>query len=72
VVAKRVARIGQSFGTSTGTVTVQQWDTIADITTPDSRYTFSDGVGRMSPTLARQIADRCVLQLRHTKVYNRH
>eukprot|EP00953_Heterococcus_sp_UTEX-ZZ885_P034465 17845-Heterococcus_DN1.PRE.10 len=57
VVAKRVARIGQSFGTSTGTVSVEQWVDITDITTPDGRYTFSDGVGRMSPRPARQIAD---------------
>eukprot|EP00612_Vaucheria_litorea_P007653 CAMPEP_0171471138 /NCGR_PEP_ID=MMETSP0946-20130122/530_1 /TAXON_ID=109269 /ORGANISM="Vaucheria litorea, Strain CCMP2940" /LENGTH=833 /DNA_ID=CAMNT_0012000579 /DNA_START=190 /DNA_END=2687 /DNA_ORIENTATION=+ len=58
VVAKYAARIGQSFGTTKSTVTVEKFEIIDDIYTKDRRYCFSDGVGRISSSLAMKIAKK--------------
>eukprot|EP00953_Heterococcus_sp_UTEX-ZZ885_P025181 13694-Heterococcus_DN1.PRE.3 len=58
VVAKYAARVGQSFGTSSSTITVQRYHEIPDVTTAGGRYTFSDGVGNVSSALMRRIIER--------------
>jgi RNA dependent RNA polymerase len=61
VVAKYAARVGQSFGTSSSTITVQLYHEIPDVTTAGGRYTFSDGVGNVSSALMRRMIERCAL-----------
>ncbi|EPS70289.1 hypothetical protein M569_04468, partial [Genlisea aurea] len=62
-VAKYAARLGQSFGSSTETLTVQrdEYLLIPDITrqTGDKTYTFSDGIGKISADFARRVAAKC-------------
>jgi RNA-dependent RNA polymerase len=62
-VAKYAARLGQSFGSSTETLSVSR-DEIEII--PDAKvrhgateYVFSDGIGKISPELARKVAKKC-------------
>ncbi|XP_045818047.1 RNA-dependent RNA polymerase 1-like [Trifolium pratense] len=62
-VAKYAARLGQSFGSSTETLSVSR-DEIEII--PDAKvkhgateYVFSDGIGKISLELARKVAKKC-------------
>jgi len=58
IVAKRAARMGQCFSTTKPVTTISgkgQWhkDPTSDIT--NNNYTFTDGVGRISPAVAEMI-----------------
>lgn len=67
-VAKYVARLGQSLSASQDTVVVSAYDfeIIKDITVVSPRaesgipkeYTFTDGIGMISPALAAEVAER--------------
>ena len=55
-----MARMGQCFSTSMDAVGIDvnegtSWDMDEDIKTPDDSYCFSDGVGRISDSLGRQV-----------------
>ena len=55
-----MARMGQCFSTSLDAVGIDvnegtSWDMEDDIETPDRSYCFSDGVGRISESLAHQV-----------------
>lgn len=67
-VSKCAARMGQLFSSSRQTVEVRPWDVeeIPDIevTTNNTKYIFSDGIGKMSVRFAREIAYR--IGLDHT------
>ncbi|GMH35082.1 hypothetical protein BSKO_02950 [Bryopsis sp. KO-2023] len=56
VVATYISRLGQSFSTSTATVTVgvSNWKQIPDI--KENGYCFSDGVGTISQKLAEEVS----------------
>ncbi|KAL0284982.1 UNVERIFIED_CONTAM: RNA-dependent RNA polymerase 1 [Sesamum angustifolium] len=62
-VAKYAARLGQSFGSSTETLSVGQHEIerIPDIEAVRGgiKYIFSDGIGKISPEFARRVAVRC-------------
>lgn len=61
-VAKYAARLGQSFSSSTETLTVDKHD-VDDI--PDVRntkYIFSDGIGKISAEFAGRVAVKCGLK----------
>ena len=63
-----MARMGQCFSTSLDAVGIDvnegtSWDMDEDIETPDASYCFSDGVGRISESLVRQV---------RIQNYNRH
>ncbi|XP_008812977.2 probable RNA-dependent RNA polymerase 1 [Phoenix dactylifera] len=61
-VAKYAARLGQSFSSSTETLTVDKHD-VDDI--PDVRYgkyVFSDGIGKISAEFAKRVAIKCGLK----------
>ncbi|GFQ05295.1 RNA-dependent RNA polymerase 1 [Phtheirospermum japonicum] len=60
-VAKYAARLGQSFGSSTETLTVNEYDVenIDDIKDLGNKYTFSDGIGKISADFARRVAIKC-------------
>lgn len=55
-----MARMGQCFSTSMDAVGIDvnegtSWDMDEDIETPDRGYCFSDGVGRISDSLAQKV-----------------
>lgn len=55
-----MARMGQCFSTSMDAVGIDlsegtDWEMDNDIKTLDGSYCFSDGVGRISESLARQV-----------------
>ncbi|XP_047307594.1 probable RNA-dependent RNA polymerase 1 [Impatiens glandulifera] len=62
-VAKYAARLGQSFSSSTETLTIlnEEIDFIHDIETVTRgiSYTFSDGIGKISSDFARKVAKKC-------------
>ncbi|XP_051146094.1 probable RNA-dependent RNA polymerase 1 [Andrographis paniculata] len=62
-VAKYAARLGQSFSSSTETLTVPDYEVerIPDIVTNRGRtkYVFSDGIGKISAAFARRVAAKC-------------
>ncbi|KAL2546052.1 RNA-dependent RNA polymerase 1 [Forsythia ovata] len=65
-VAKYAARLGQSFGSSTETLSVgmDEIDFIPDIevVTRGTKYVFSDGIGKISADFARRVAIKCGLK----------
>lgn len=69
-VSKCAARMGQLFSASTQTFDVlsQEVEIIPDIevTTDGVSYCFSDGIGKISPSFARQVADACGLESKPT------
>ncbi|XP_020675734.1 probable RNA-dependent RNA polymerase 1 isoform X1 [Dendrobium catenatum] len=62
-VAKYAARLGQSFGSSTETLTVSRDEVefIRDIEN-SAGYIFSDGIGKISSKFARRVAIKCGLK----------
>ncbi|KAL5763115.1 hypothetical protein ACOSP7_019379 [Xanthoceras sorbifolium] len=61
-VAKYAARLGQSFGSSTETLTVgeHELEIIPDIEIEGgTNYVFSDGIGKISAEFARKVASKC-------------
>ncbi|KAF5177280.1 RNA-dependent RNA polymerase [Thalictrum thalictroides] len=62
-VAKHAARLGQSFGSSTETLTVarHEIEIIPDVETRwnGNNYVFSDGIGKISSELAARVAQKC-------------
>lgn len=62
-VAKYAARLGQSFGSSTETLSVgrHEMEIIPDIEVEQGgvKYVFSDGIGKMSSEFARKVASKC-------------
>ncbi|KNA07850.1 hypothetical protein SOVF_168010 isoform A, partial [Spinacia oleracea] len=62
-VAKYAARLGQSFGSSTETLTVpvEEIEKIPDVKVIAGRntYIFSDGIGKISADFARKVAKKC-------------
>ncbi|KAK7310137.1 hypothetical protein RJT34_07437 [Clitoria ternatea] len=62
-VAKYAARLGQSFGSSTETLSVyrHEIDFIPDVTVTRGGvvYVFSDGIGKISHDFARRVAKKC-------------
>ncbi|KAK9115806.1 hypothetical protein Sjap_014753 [Stephania japonica] len=65
-VAKYAARLGQSFSSSTETLTVRRHEieSIPDleIETNGKKYVFSDGIGKISAEFARRVAKKCKIQ----------
>ncbi|KAL2518693.1 RNA-dependent RNA polymerase 1 [Abeliophyllum distichum] len=65
-VAKYAARLGQSFGSSTETLSVDrdEIDFIPDIEVVKggTKYVFSDGIGKISADFARRVAIKCGLK----------
>ncbi|KAG6399929.1 hypothetical protein SASPL_141415 [Salvia splendens] len=65
-VAKYAARLGQSFGSSTETLTVAQNEVkkIPDVelVRDGTTYIFSDGIGKISVDFARRVAIKCGLR----------
>ncbi|XP_026436670.1 probable RNA-dependent RNA polymerase 1 [Papaver somniferum] len=65
-VAKYAARLGQSFGSSTETLNVysHEVEIIPDIEieSNETKYTFSDGIGKISYAFAREVANKCGLE----------
>ncbi|KAL1203607.1 RNA-dependent RNA polymerase 1 [Cardamine amara subsp. amara] len=64
-VAKYAARLGQSFSSSRETLNVRadEIEVIPDveIRSLDTRYVFSDGIGKISAEFARRVAKKCKL-----------
>ncbi|XP_050366586.1 RNA-dependent RNA polymerase 1-like [Argentina anserina] len=62
-VAKYAARLGQSFGSSTETLSVgrNEIEVIPDVTVDcdGDKYVFSDGIGKISADFARKVASKC-------------
>ncbi|KAM5566918.1 hypothetical protein ABKV19_015172 [Rosa sericea] len=62
-VAKYAARLGQSFGSSTETLSVgrNEIEVIPDVTFNwgGVKYVFSDGIGKISADFARRVAFKC-------------
>ncbi|CAK8570444.1 unnamed protein product [Lathyrus sativus] len=60
-VAKYAARLGQSFGSSTETLSVSRYEIefIPDLKVKDTDYVFSDGIGKISLEFARKVAKKC-------------
>ncbi|XP_038875555.1 probable RNA-dependent RNA polymerase 1 [Benincasa hispida] len=68
-VAKYAARLGQSFGSSRKTLCVEEheFEVIPDVEVErkKTKYCFSDGIGKISKTLAEKVAEKCGL-ISHT------
>ncbi|XVF43431.1 hypothetical protein PTKIN_Ptkin02bG0039600 [Pterospermum kingtungense] len=64
-VAKYSARLGQSFSSSTETLSVAQDDIYiipdVEIITGGIKYVFSDGIGKISAEFAKKVAAKCRL-----------
>lgn len=62
-VAKYAARLGQSFSSSTETLSVSKEEVccIPDVKNSDG-YIFSDGIGKISPEFAKIVAIKCSLK----------
>ncbi|CAK9311357.1 unnamed protein product [Citrullus colocynthis] len=64
-VAKYAARLGQSFGSSKKTLCVEEHEieVIPDVEVEnkENMYCFSDGIGKISKTLAEKVAEKCGL-----------
>nr|ALM88235.1 RNA-dependent RNA polymerase 1c [Cucumis sativus] len=64
-VAKYAARLGQSFGSSRKTLCVEEHEieVIPDVEVERKNimYCFSDGIGKISKTLAKKVAEKCGL-----------
>lgn len=64
-VAKCAARMGQSFSSSRQTSNVQEHEVLIipdiEVSTDGIKYCFSDGIGKISLPLAKQIANKCGL-----------
>uniref|UniRef100_A0A7N2L809 RNA-dependent RNA polymerase n=1 Tax=Quercus lobata TaxID=97700 RepID=A0A7N2L809_QUELO len=62
-VAKYAARLGQSFGSSTETLSVEKHEIeiIPDVEVVQDRvkYVFSDGIGKISSEFAKEVALKC-------------
>ncbi|KAM7485811.1 hypothetical protein LguiA_001820 [Lonicera macranthoides] len=62
-VAKYAARLGQSFGSSTESLSVlrHEVEIIPDVTvtTDGTEYIFSDGIGKISADFAKRVAKKC-------------
>lgn len=62
-VAKYAARLGQSFGSSTETLTVNESEREiipdVEIVRGGVKYVFSDGIGKISSTFAKKVAKKC-------------
>lgn len=60
-VAKYAARLGQSFGSSTETLSVSRYEIefIEDLTVENTEYVFSDGIGKISLEFAKRVAKKC-------------
>ncbi|XP_050275545.1 probable RNA-dependent RNA polymerase 1 [Quercus robur] len=62
-VAKYAARLGQSFGSSTETLTVEKHEIeiIPDVEVVQDgvKYVFSDGIGKISSEFAKEVALKC-------------
>ncbi|KAK2989890.1 hypothetical protein RJ640_019473 [Escallonia rubra] len=65
-VAKYAARLGQSFGSSKETLTVERHERemIPDVVdeSGETSYVFSDGIGKISADFARRVAVKCGLK----------
>ncbi|KAK9106550.1 hypothetical protein Syun_022561 [Stephania yunnanensis] len=65
-VAKYAARLGQSFSSSTETLTVRRHEIAIipdlEIETNGKSYVFSDGIGKISAEFARRVAKICRIQ----------
>ncbi|KAK3043723.1 hypothetical protein RJ639_001919 [Escallonia herrerae] len=69
-VAKCAARMGQCFSSTYPTVRVPQ--NKVDLELPDIKrngYVFSDGIGKISPDLAREVAERLQLSVNPPSAY---
>ncbi|KAL3751152.1 hypothetical protein ACJRO7_012034 [Eucalyptus globulus] len=66
-VAKYAARLGQSFSSSTETLNVREDEVEripdVEITRGGVKYVFSDGIGKISPQLALEVAKKCGLTI---------
>ncbi|XP_058078636.1 RNA-dependent RNA polymerase 1-like [Magnolia sinica] len=60
-VAKYAARLGQSFGSSKESLSVDRHEIehIPDIEIKNKKYNFSDGIGKISADFAKRVAIKC-------------
>ncbi|XP_058079109.1 probable RNA-dependent RNA polymerase 1 [Magnolia sinica] len=60
-VAKYAARLGQSFGSSKETLSIDRHEIehIPDIEIKNKKYNFSDGIGKISADFAKSVAIKC-------------
>ncbi|KAL1294551.1 hypothetical protein HN51_055332 [Arachis hypogaea] len=58
-VAKYAARLGQSFGSSTETLTVKKHEIEVIPDVEFNGYVFSDGIGKISLEFAKKVAKKC-------------
>ncbi|KAJ4801872.1 RNA-dependent RNA polymerase [Rhynchospora pubera] len=70
-ISKCAARMGQLFSSSTQTINVSEChiQMLPDIevsTDTGTKYCFSDGIGQISRSFARQVAEKCGLPHTHT------
>lgn len=62
-VAKCAARMGQCFSSTYATVEVPSWEVNPEL--PDIKrngYDFSDGIGKITPDLAKEVAEKLTLE----------